>query len=112
MGKAGKQRNEQRTYFNLNNVTSKADALYKVTSKIAELVQIHSTVKNDDGTMGMKEIRQIAVPANSIIKFEPGGYHIMLINLKRKLKTNSKIEFTFYFKTGGKVKIKAVVKKE
>jgi copper(I)-binding protein len=99
-------------YFNLNNVTSKADALYKVTSKIAELVQLHSTVKNDDGTMGMKEIRQIAVPANSVIKFEPGGYHVMLINLKRKLKTNSKIEFTFYFKTGGKVKIKAVVKKE
>jgi copper(I)-binding protein len=99
-------------YFNLNNITSKADALYKVTSKAAEVVQLHSTVKNDDGTMGMKEIKQIAIPANSVIKFEPGGYHVMLINLKKNLHVNSKVEFTFYFKTGGKVKVKAVVRKE
>ena len=99
-------------YFNLDNVTTKADALYKVTSKIAELVQLHATVKNDDGTMGMKEIKQIAIPANSVIKFEPGGYHVMLINLKKRLRVNSKVEFTFYFKDGGKVKVKAVVKKE
>ena len=99
-------------YFNINNITAKADALYKVTSKVAELVQLHATVKNADGTEGMKEIKQIAVPANGVIKFEPGGYHVMLINLKNKLKVNSKIEFTFYFKTGGNVKVKAVVKKE
>jgi copper(I)-binding protein len=99
-------------YFNINNVTTKADALYKVTSKAAELVQLHSTVKNSNGTEGMKEIKQIAVPANSVIKFEPGGYHVMLINLKKNLRVNSKVEFTFYFKMAGKVKIKAVVRKE
>ncbi|MGD1005933.1 MAG: copper chaperone PCu(A)C [Ignavibacteriaceae bacterium] len=99
-------------YFNINNVTTKADALYKVTSKVSELVQLHTTVKKDDGTAGMKEIKQIAVPANSVIKFEPGGYHVMLINLKKKLKVNSKIEFIFYFKTGGKVKVKATVRTE
>lgn len=99
-------------YFDLNNVTDKADALYKVTSNIAELVQLHSTVKNPDGTMGMKEVKQIAIPAKSVVKFEPGGYHVMLINLNKKLRVNSKIEFTFFFKTGGKVKVKAVVRKE
>ena len=99
-------------YFDLNNVTAKADALYKVTSNAAELVQLHSTVKNDDGTMGMKEIKQIAIPANSVIKFEPGGYHVMLINLKRNLRRGSRIEFTFYFKTAGKIKVRAIVKKE
>jgi copper(I)-binding protein len=99
-------------YFNLNNVTTKADALYKVNSKVSKLVQLHATVTKDDGTTSMKEIKQIAVPANSIIKFEPGGYHVMLINLKKKLKVNSKIEFIFYFRTGGKVKIKATVRSE
>lgn len=99
-------------YFNLDNVTTKADALYKVTSKAAEVVQLHSTVKNDNGTMGMKEIKQIAIPAKSVVKFEPGGYHVMLINLKRSLRAHSKIEFTFYFKSAGKVKVRAVVKKE
>jgi periplasmic copper chaperone A len=99
-------------YFNINNGTNKADALYKVTAKVAEVVQLHATVKNDDGTIGMKEIKQIAVPAKSVIKFEPGGYHVMLIKLKKKLRVNSKIEFTFYFKSAGKVKVKAVVKKE
>jgi periplasmic copper chaperone A len=99
-------------YFKINNVTQKADAIYKVTSNIAELVQLHATIKNGDGTLGMKEIRQIAIPGNSVIEFEPGGYHIMLINLKKKLKVNSKIEFTFYFKTGGKMKVKAIVRKE
>ena len=108
---AGKGMNSA-LYFDLNNITAKADALYKVTSTVSEIVQLHSTVKNPDGTMGMKEIKQIAIPASSVVKFDPGGYHVMLINLKNKLKVNSKIEFTFYFKTGGKVKIKAVVKKE
>ena len=97
-------------YFDLKNTTGKPATLYKVSSSAAELVQIHETI-NKNGAMSMKEIKTLAVPANKTVQFAPGGYHVMLINLKKDLKAGSKVEFTFYIKKLGEVKVLALVKK-
>jgi copper(I)-binding protein len=99
-------------YFDIKNESGKPDNLYKVTSNIAKIVQVHETIKNKDNTMGMAEVKNLVIPTNIVLKFEPGGYHVMLIDIKKDLKINSEVGFTFYFKLGGKVKIKAIVKQE
>ncbi len=69
---------------------------------------MHETYKKDD-MMGMKEIKQIIVKPHSSVEFKPGSYHVMIMNLKRDIKKGDKIDFILYFKSSGKINIRAKV---
>jgi len=45
-----------------------------------------------------------------MLKFEPGGYHLMLIDLSQPLAAGDVIEITLVFEDAGQITIKAVVK--
>ena len=105
---AGKGMNSA-LYFDLKNNSSSEDVLYKVSFNTAELVQLHETLSKK-GLMEMKEIKSLKINANQSIKFAPGGYHVMLIKLKKDLRTGNKIGFVFYFKKAGKINVSAYVK--
>jgi len=62
-------------------------------------------------TMTMREVDQIMIPADSVVKLEPGGYHIMLIDLAKPLETGSRIRVTLEFESGKTMTVRAVVKK-
>lgn len=98
-------------YFEIVNNSDKPDTLYKAASSAAELVQIHETFKKN-GLMGMREVKYVVVKPHSTLKFQPGGYHVMFIKLKKDLKVKSKQEAVLYFKNEGMIKVKAVVKKQ
>jgi periplasmic copper chaperone A len=95
-------------YFKIDNNTAKPDTLYKVSSNIAQHVQMHETYKKND-MMGMREINNLVIKPNSSVEFKPGSYHIMLIDLRKDLKAEEQIDFMLYFKTAGEVKIRAKV---
>ena len=98
-------------YFEIVNNSDKPDTLYKVASSAAELVQIHETFKQN-GLMGMREVKYVVVKPHSTLRFQPGGYHVMFINLKKDFKVNIKEEVELYFKHNKGIKIKALVKKQ
>jgi periplasmic copper chaperone A len=95
-------------YFKIENNSSKPDTLYKVTSDIAQHIQMHETYKKND-MMGMREIKYIIIEPGSSIEFKPGSYHIMLMNLNKDLKEDGKVNFVLYFKSSGKMKVDAKV---
>lgn len=97
-------------YFEIINKGEKADTLYMAKSNLANIVELHETYKKDD-MMGMRKTDYVVIKAKSSFKFQPGGNHVMLIDLKRKLKIGDKGEVTLFFKKEGKVKVKAVVQK-
>lgn len=98
-------------YFEVINRSNKADTLYDVKSDLAQKVEMHETYRQGD-MMGMRPVKMVAVGANSSFKFEPGGHHIMFINLKKNLKKGSPGgEVTLYFRHAGQIKIKPEVKK-
>ncbi len=97
-------------FFDLVNKGKEADTLYKITSKLAEIVQMHETYKNGD-MMGMREVEKIVVEPNSTFKFKPGSHHVMLIKLKQDLKEGDKGDFSLFFRKAGEIKIKVPVKK-
>ena len=71
--------------------------LVKVESNIAGSVEIHSmTMKN--GVMKMRMLHNLPLPAGKPAKLEPGGFHLMLFDLKKPLKAGEKVEFTLHFK--------------
>ncbi len=72
-------------------------SLVKVESPAADSVEIHSmTMKN--GIMKMRMLDTFPLYAGKPAKLEPGGFHLMLLDLKNPLKTGEKVEFALYFK--------------
>ena len=65
---------------------SKAHAkLIKVESPAAEIVEMHSMSMHNN-VMEMRQVDRIDLPAGETVKLAPGGFHIMLINVKKPLK--------------------------
>jgi len=97
-------------YFDITNNSGKADTLFGVSSNLANVIQIHeSYMKN--GMMGMREVKYVVVKPHSTFSFKEGGYHVMLILLKRNLKPGSTEIFFLHFKNRKDFKINALVKK-
>lgn len=97
-------------YFVVQNNSSKADTILGAKSKFAEIVEVHESFKRDNDRMGMRQVKFVAVAANSKLEFKPGGFHVMLINLYKDIKTGSSLDATLNFKFAGKIKVKAVVR--
>jgi hypothetical protein len=62
------------------------------------------------GTMGMRPIDRLEIPAGGTVELKPGSYHIMLIGLNQELKPGDKIEITLTFEKAGEVKVTAEVR--
>ena len=63
------------------NHQDQADALIGASSSLAEVVEIHN-VKEENGMLKMYPVDSLEIPAKGMVLLKPGGYHIMLINLK------------------------------
>jgi periplasmic copper chaperone A len=96
-------------YFKAINNSDKADTLLSVKSDIAKMVQMHETF-NKGGMMGMRQIKSIPIQARSTLEFKPGGFHVMVMYLKRDLTKGNSAQFTLHFKYAGDITVKAPVK--
>ena len=80
-------------------VTSKAGAtLVGAASPVAGLTEIHE-MKMDGGVMKMRAIARLDLPAGKPVVLGPGGYHVMLMNLKQTIKTGESVPLTLQFET-------------
>ena len=101
-----------------------ADALTKVEvpSDVAGEAQLHETVMGgasstgmggaggSSGTMTMQQVQKIEVPAGKIVQLKPGGYHVMLMDVKKDLKAGDTFDVTLTFEKAGTKKVTATVK--
>lgn len=96
-------------YFEVENPTDKPDTLYKITSDISSMIQLHETYAKDE-LMGMREVGEFVIEPESSLELKPGGYHIMVMKLKRDIKKSDEIEFKLHFKNAGSIIIRAKLK--
>jgi len=81
------------------NLTSKEDAaLIGAECDLAGSVEIHSmTMEND--VMKMRMMEELELPAGKTVSLAPGGFHLMLFNLKQPLDAGKEAKFTLHFRT-------------
>jgi copper(I)-binding protein len=96
-------------YVTIRNAGKEADSLLSASSDAAQTLELHET-KNEAGVMKMRPVQKIAVPAGGKIEMKPGGYHMMLMGLKRDLKPGDKVHVTLKFERAGEVPVDAPVK--
>ncbi len=92
----------------------KGGRLVAVSSPAAAMVEIHEMRMVGD-VMQMRELSDgLALPAGKVIELKPGGYHVMLMGLKRPLKTGDTVALTLVVEGPDKkrenVEVKAVVR--
>ena len=61
--------------------------------------------------MKMREVKSIDIKANGQAELKPGGYHIMLINIRQALKEGDAVPIALSFDDGSKQQIEAPVRK-
>lgn len=71
--------------------------LIKVESPTADSVEIHKMSMNN-GVMQMRMLEALELPAGKTVKLEPGGFHLMLFDLKKPLKVGEKVTLKLNFK--------------
>lgn len=80
------------------------DALIGVGFEGSARAELH-THKHENGTMKMRPVAQITVPAGGEVKLQPGGDHIMLMGLKSGLKAGNPHELVLIFRDAGRVPV-------
>ena len=71
--------------------------LVGASSPVAGVVEVHE-MKMEGDVMKMRAVRVLDLPAGKTVEFKPGGYHVMLMDLKSALKKDSTIPLTLVFK--------------
>ena len=123
--------NNSAVYFVIENRRENDDTLLGASASIAETVEMHMTMavdpqasegemEHDDGmdasedgpqAQAMRMVKQdsVPVPAGGTVRFEPGGLHVMLINVQRDLNPGDRIQVTLQFQHGGTITLEAPV---
>jgi periplasmic copper chaperone A len=92
-------------YMTIANNGTAADRLLSASSTAAEKVEIHE-MKMQDGVMKMRELPGgVPIEAGKTVSLAPGGYHLMLMQLKAPLKKGDKVPVTLTFEKAGKVDV-------
>ena len=97
-------------FFTVINTGKATDQLLRVESPIAKRIEIHQ-MRSDGGVMRMRaQPTGVVVPAQGLLEFKPGGYHLMLIGPTRALIEGGHFEATLVFQRAGKVKVTFAVR--
>jgi copper(I)-binding protein len=92
-------------YLTIVNSGSSPDRLVSLTSDISAKTQIHE-MKMDNGVMEMRELTDgLAIPAAATVALNPGGDHIMFVDLKHPVKPGDVIHATLIFEKAGTVDV-------
>ena len=100
----GKNAKSGAAYFVISNKNSDPVILKKVTADFGKAM-LHKTDVDKKGVAKMKHLESIAVPGNSLLKLEPGGTHIMFINISIEFDESSKYPVTLVFEEQGSLDI-------
>lgn len=78
-------------FMQINSV--QGGRLVSASSSAAGQVEIHE-MRMDGNTMRMRALPQgLLLPAGKTVNLEPGGYHVMMMDLKAPLKTGEMVDF-------------------
>ena len=87
--------------------------LVSAASPLAGVVEIHEMAM-DGNVMKMRAVPAVELPAGKAVELKPGGYHIMLMDLKQELKAGDAVPVTLVVEGADKkretIELKATVK--
>ena len=71
--------------------------LVAATSPLAATVEVHEMRMQGDNVMRMRPVAALPLPAGERVELKPGGYHVMLMDLKQQAKPGERVAVTLVF---------------
>jgi len=92
-------------FLTIENKGSAPDRLIGASADGAGKIEVHEMAIND-GVMKMRPVEGgLAIDPGKTVKLAPGGYHLMMMDLKAPLKQGDKLPLTLQFEKAGKVAV-------
>ena len=96
-------------YLHIFNGTSHTDTLRAITTDLTEQAGIHETYQ-ENGMTGMRPAALLPIAPKSLLKLQPGGLHIMLMNVNKQLAEGDSVEIQLQFSEAGTKQLRLPVK--
>jgi periplasmic copper chaperone A len=97
-------------YITIANSGADGDQLVAVTTPVAGKAQVHTTI-NANGVTEMRPVKALDVKPGAKVTMKPGGYHIMLTELKQPLKEGESFPLHLQFAKAGAIDTTVAVQK-
>jgi copper(I)-binding protein len=92
-------------FLTIENKGSAPDRLIGASADGAGKIEVHEMAMND-GVMKMRPVEGgLTIDPGKTVKLAPGGYHLMMMDLKAPLKQGDKLPLTLQFEKAGKVAV-------
>jgi len=92
--------------------SAKGGKLVSASSPVAGVVEIHEMTM-DGNVMKMRAVPSLDLPAGKPVELKPGGFHVMLMDLKKPLNAGDTVPITLVVESAGQretVEVKAAVR--
>ncbi|MDF1595647.1 MAG: copper chaperone PCu(A)C [Acidimicrobiia bacterium] len=94
-------------YFEIENTRNQSDHLIGARTEVAT-AEVHRSFSGN-GQMHMEHVTAVEIAGGEAVVFEPGGLHVMLLDVDR-LKPEQVVIFVLEFEIAGDVEVEATVK--
>jgi periplasmic copper chaperone A len=92
-------------YLTIENKGAAPDRLIGVAGDVAGKIEVHEMAMKE-GVMTMRPLENgLTVEPGKTVELAPGGYHLMMFDLKNPLKQGDKVAVTLEFEKAGKVTV-------
>lgn len=102
--RAGEAGHNSAAYMVIRNDGRDSDRLVGASSDVAGAVEVHEST-GEHGTMKMREVEEIEIGAGDSVALEPGGYHVMLMDLAHDLTPGDDFSLALTFEHAGTIEI-------
>lgn len=84
----------------MNIVSAQGGKLVSASSPVAGIAEVHE-MKMEAGVMKMGPVPALDLPAGQTVALKPGGYHVMLMELKQQIKEGDTVPLTLVVENKG-----------
>jgi copper(I)-binding protein len=91
-------------YLSLENRGDTEEVLTGASTPAAARVEFHQTTIAD-GMARMRPLAQLVLPPGQTVKAEPGGVHLMLVDLKHPLEAGTQVPLVLQFRGAGRIEV-------
>jgi len=78
--------------------------LVGVSTPVAGVAEVHEMAM-EQGVMRMRAVPGLDLPAGKATELKPGGYHVMLMDLKQALQAGQKVPLTLVFENAARQRV-------
>jgi periplasmic copper chaperone A len=92
----GTEGDNSAAYMEITNDGDEDIVLTGASSDVANVVEVHESGM-EDGMMQMQEIPELVIEPGDTVALEPGGFHVMMMNLQQDLEPDDTFDLTLHF---------------